>query len=516
MGYSSNFLTKTSIKDKDLKFHLAPELPEQSQQIFANRDLRLDQIDMIGFDMDYTLAIYKKVPMETLAHQLTVERMVSKLNYPQDILKKPYDPAFVIRGLIVDKPLGNILKTDKFNHVGRAFHGRRLMNKEERRNTYRQESLRLNNPRFTMVDTLFALPEMCLYADLVELIEKKHKPHSKKDFEKLFYDIRHTIDEVHRDESLKSIIIGALETYIEKDNRLAQTLHRLRSSGKKLFLLTNSHWHYTDHVMTFLLDNALPQYSSWRHYFDFIIVDAQKPKWFSQHDHPLEEIQTSENKKGEGIIVHGKKIDKLNRGKVYQHGSMKELENLTKIMGERILYVGDHIYGDILKTKKSGLWRTALIVSELEEEVRLSQAYQKERSEVHLLEDKQRLIDQELMSNKSMMSSLEQIIGNTDYQHSEKEIKQLIEHLKTLRKERDEMKRTLEHTLMRLDYLVEKVESAFNPYWGRIFKENHENTKFAAQVNDYACIYTSRVSNFSYYSPYQYFRAPRTLMPHER
>jgi len=35
-------------------------------------------------------------------------------------------------------------------------------------------------------------------------------------------------------------------------------------------------------------------------------------------------------------------------------------------------------------------------------------------------------------------------------------------------------------------------------------------------VEDYACVYTSRVSNFLAYSPVQYFRAPRALMPHER
>jgi hypothetical protein len=39
---------------------------------------------------------------------------------------------------------------------------------------------------------------------------------------------------------------------------------------------------------------------------------------------------------------------------------------------------------------------------------------------------------------------------------------------------------------------------------------------FGKQVEDYACVYTSRVSNFLYYSPVQYFRSPRYLMPHER
>jgi 5'-nucleotidase len=35
-------------------------------------------------------------------------------------------------------------------------------------------------------------------------------------------------------------------------------------------------------------------------------------------------------------------------------------------------------------------------------------------------------------------------------------------------------------------------------------------------VQDYADLYTSRVSNFLYYSPMQVFRSPRATMPHER
>ena len=42
------------------------------------------------------------------------------------------------------------------------------------------------------------------------------------------------------------------------------------------------------------------------------------------------------------------------------------------------------------------------------------------------------------------------------------------------------------------------------------------NSRFGEQVQDYADLYTSRVSNFLYYSPMQVFRSPRAIMPHER
>ena len=49
-----------------------------------------------------------------------------------------------------------------------------------------------------------------------------------------------------------------------------------------------------------------------------------------------------------------------------------------------------------------------------------------------------------------------------------------------------------------------------------MFREGYEVSKFGEQVEAYACVYTSRVSNFRFYSPMQYFRGPRDRMPHER
>ena len=66
------------------------------------------------------------------------------------------------------------------------------------------------------------------------------------------------------------------------------------------------------------------------------------------------------------------------------------------------------------------------------------------------------------------------------------------------------------------DALQADIDAKFNPYWGPIFREGYEVSKFGEQVEAYACVYTSRVSNFRYYSPMQYFRGPRDRMPHER
>ena len=77
-------------------------------------------------------------------------------------------------------------------------------------------------------------------------------------------------------------------------------------------------------------------------------------------------------------------------------------------------------------------------------------------------------------------------------------------------------RRALRDANARVATLERSVEVGFNRYWGLTFKEGNENSRFGEQIEVYACIYTSRVSNFVFYSPMQYFRSPRAAMAHER
>ncbi len=78
------------------------------------------------------------------------------------------------------------------------------------------------------------------------------------------------------------------------------------------------------------------------------------------------------------------------------------------------------------------------------------------------------------------------------------------------------MRRDLRETATQHRALEDAIDDGFNPYWGPMFREGYEVSKFGEQVEAYACVYTSRVSNFRFYSPMQYFRGPRDRMPHER
>ena len=52
-------------------------------------------------------------------------------------------------------------------------------------------------------------------------------------------------------------------------------------------------------------------------------------------------------------------------------GSSDAVTKLFKAKGKDIMYIGDHIFGDILKSKKENGWRTFLVIPELSQELHI-------------------------------------------------------------------------------------------------------------------------------------------------
>jgi 5'-nucleotidase len=472
----------------------------RTRRIFVHRNTRMQDVKLVGFDMDYTIAIYRQAEMEKLSIQLTLSKMVEKRGYPEAVLGLDYAPAWGIRGVVVDQPNGNVFKMDRHGHVGRVYHGRRELTKDERAALYRKERIRLSTPRYAWIDTLFALPEAVMYSALVDYLD----PIRKVDYQQLWRDVRECIDEAHRDDSLKSVIKADLARFLVDDPDLAHTLHKLRSSGKKLFLLTNSLWDYTDAVMRHLLDGRLSAYASWRSYFDIVVVGGGKPGFFTER-RVFEELDESGRSLGQ--IIPGK--GGLYRGHIYQGGNLPDFEAMAGATGESVLYIGDHIYGDILRAKKHSVWRTAMIVQELEDEIALSERHADKLTALDELDRKRRNLDAEIDYQQHLLKTLQRLAEegppNPAIEPGKRAAKQAL----------DRLRGTLREVTESYDRLEQEVDLSYNPHWGPLFKEGNENSRFGEQVEDYACLYTSRVSNFGQYSPLRYFRAPRDKMPHE-
>ena len=453
-----------------------------ARRIFCNRNLRLDKTRSVGFDMDYTLALYGQA-MEELQARMGLARLVERFGYPSEALALRYDPEFAIRGLTVDLVHGNVFKMDAHRFVGRVFHGVRPLDKDRRRAIYTNRRVAPSDPDFVMVDTLFSLPEISLYAQLVDLLDANAANAARTagapppDYERLWHDLRASMDSIHRDGSLKAKILADVGRYVLPGPELAETLHRFRSAGKKLFLLTNSEPSYTRAVMSYLLDGAHPDYPSWQDYFQYIVTSARKPVFFDS-EQPFFEVDQDNQ-------PHAEPATELRRGRIYTGGNVEEFGRLTGMVGEDVLYVGDHIYGDILRSKRRASWRTAMIIQEMEDELTQLQAHVQEVERVNQLDEERFQLNLERAAQR--------VRGDED---------------RTLRDRAHEL-------TFALRTLEDRLAQSFNPRWGMLFRDRAEHSAFGEQVEDYACVYTAKVSNFRLYSPQWYFRSPRDRMAHE-
>jgi 5'-nucleotidase len=469
-----------------------------ARRIFVNRATALDDIEAIGFDMDYTLCRYRPA-LEVLATELAIGHLVRR-GYPSALEGLSFDPDFCIRGLVIDTVRGNVVKMDAHRHVTRAWHGLTPLSDDQRRSTYHADPPRLSAERWAMTDTLFSTPESFLYCHLVDMIERETgKPMETPETRRLYADIRYCIDLVHRDDSLKSAVRADLDRFIAVDRELPAALHRLRSAGKTLFILTNSDMSFTEAVMSHLLDGRLPDYRSWQDYFHLVWVTARKPAFFESLAEPF--------RIGE---------------KIYDQGSRPWLEKaLGGISGDRILYVGDHIYGDVLKSKSTTGWRTALVVPELEHELEALESETAAIAERSELEDERFDLETALASAEMSLRAARRAERRPEGDEAElgevrRSEAQLIAEREELRSRQANLRARLERSAARVAELTVAIERHHNPRWGQLLKERHKHSLFGAQMASYACLYTSRVSNFAAYSPHHAFEPPRDLLPHER
>jgi hypothetical protein len=79
----------------------------------------------------------------------------------------------------------------------------------------------------------------------------------------------------------------------------------------------------------------------------------------------------------------------------------------------------------------------------------------------------------------------------------------------------EEHSREQESLNLRISELLDELKTHFNPYWGEILRAGSEESRYAEQVEKYACIYMTKVSDLHDHSPRTYFRPPRRRLAHE-
>jgi hypothetical protein len=193
-------------------------------------------------------------------------------------------------------------------------------------------------------------------------------------------------------------------------------------------------------------------------------------------------------------------------------GNYRLLERRVGARGDAILYIGDHIFGDILRSKKSSGWRTVMIVEELDHEIQASEMSEQDREKLdHLqMENGQILDDLHLLRIE-----LEDCRLRQKEQGESSAAAALAVRIAALAKVEESLDESLSRNLQAVKEIELDIKRRFNPYWGSLCKVEGELSRFGDQMDDFACLYTSRVSNFLYYPPEKYFVSPEAYLPHE-
>jgi HAD superfamily 5'-nucleotidase-like hydrolase len=482
---------------RDLLLHAsADQPPPWERQVFVNRNLRMEKIRHIGLDLDWTLADYHRDAMSELAFERTLDRLVERHGYPRSVLDAEFRADFSRRGLMIDKDAGMVVKMNRHRYVGRAYHGRRFLDTEERARLYRTDPIHPSSPRFYFVDTLFELPEVNIFSELIEMADRGPKK-LEVPFPRLFQDIRQAIDTIHADGSLKDAILADLPRYLPRDPRLALALERMALGGRRLLLITNSEWFYTDAVCSYLFEDSLSGLGSWRELFDLVVVQSGKPGFFRKAT-PFVELDDEGREIGE--------VEVPRWGGLYKGGSREHLMRLLDAPGEQVLYIGDHIYGDVVSSKLSSTWRTALVVTELEEELVTRRNLAQDLHHLDVLRAEVIRLGQRMDDLGDVLVLFKEANGRRDGPAPALDpTRDLLSDLKK------------EHRVMRrqVGRLQGRISRAINPYWGSLFKQGDSKSLFGSQVHDFACVYTSQVANFASYGTNHYFRVLHDTMIHE-
>jgi len=469
---------------------LFPPPPDPARRLWCNRTLNLRSIRVFGYDMDYTLIHYRVDAWERRAYE-HLRRLLGDQGLPVEGLG--FDPEASMRGLAIDQETGNLVKANRFGYVKQAAHGTRMLSFEEVRAAYGRLVVDLAEPRWEFLNTFFSQSEGCMYCQLVDRLDRGELPGSLG-YQGLYRLVRRTLDHAHMEGRLKAEVIGDPGAFVEEDPDLPRALADQRAAGRKVVLITNSEWFYTDAMMRHAFDRFLPEGRTWRDLFDLVLVSARKPAFFTAAMPAFEVVSP------DGLL---RPAQALREGGVFVGGDARSVERTFGVDGEEVLYVGDHLFTDVHVSKEVLRWRTALVVRELEEEISALGAFRGTEEELEtLMAEKERL------------------------EHAHAQARIGIQRWKAegippevpparLHQAMTELRAALDALDERIAPLARASAALGHPRWGLLMRSGNDKSLWARQVERYADLYTSRVSNFLFHTPYGYLRSFRGSLPHD-
>ncbi len=449
---------------------------------YINRALNMKRIKAIGFDMDYTLVKYHTETFEHQVYKIVIEKLIENKKYPVEIRKLDFDFKRVIQGLVLDIRRGNILKLNRYSKVKSSYHGTKKIDFNTQQEIYLNKAIDLSDPMIVSLDTNFSVSYGVLYGQLVDM---KDSETDLPSYETIAFDLKDMIDLAHRDDSVKAIVRNNIERYIVQDPELPPMLETYKKQGKKLIIITNSDYDYTKALMDYTFNPYLQEHQDWKELFEITITLSMKPRFFSSKA-PFLRVNP------ETSLMSNHQI-KLNPG-VYQGGSATLLQKDLGLEASEILYLGDHIFGDVVSLKRTFGWRTALVFEPLCYEVEGTKKGKEIQEQINTLMEEKSIVEENLNELYSRRSQSNQSVSK--------------DKINSLYHKIDEFNQ-------QISKLIDEYQAGFNPYWGEQMRAGFEESRLAGQIDKYACIYMSQVKDLFKYSPRTYFRPMKRLLPHE-
>ncbi|MEA1910467.1 MAG: HAD-IG family 5'-nucleotidase, partial [Spirochaetota bacterium] len=406
-------------------------------------------------------------------HREALKTLHKKRNYPASVLDLKFDFMRSIVGLVIDKTNGNLLQLSRYSKVKIAYHGLKEVDYREQNKIYREMAIDIKSSEFVSLDTSFAISSGVIFSQLVQLKEDGEK---LPNYYQIADDIKAVLDIIHQDNTLKSYIKNDFGKYVIQDPKVPELMERYLDYGKKLIIITNSDYDYTKILLDYALNPYWKKYKKWEDVFDLVITLADKPGFF---EHPGRFLKIDQ-KTGQ-MTNH---IGSVAKG-IYQGGWFQKLQDDLGVPGSEILYIGDHIYGDVVSIKKYCSWRTALVLGDLEQEIENLKKSKSVQIKINTLMEEKTVLERKL--NKQG----------------------------TNRKTRDKLYDEIDQMNGCISEQLGIFKKFFNPYWGEILRAGSEESRFAEQVEKYACIYMTKVSDLAEHSPKTYFRPVKRILPHE-
>jgi HAD superfamily 5'-nucleotidase-like hydrolase len=540
----------------------------QKSRVFANNYLNLGDIDAIGFDLDYTLVPYT-VELQNLIFTLARDTLVSAYDYPNELKTCFFDPEFAIRGLSVDTRSGVLTKLNYLHRVRRrySYKGTRQISSEEMMDLY-GTSRHINVDDYSIMrpmNDLFSMAEACLIADTVEVFEHRKKTKGEQySSNAIIDDVKTAISHVHISGLMQNAIMKDFERFVKYNPNLMDLLFHFKKADKKLFLASNSAYHYVDKAMSYAMGLPSDQVPSplktndWKELFDIVICSAQKPDFFAskkpfrawniQYNRPLP------------TPVH-----ELKPSEIYVQGSAHAIQNSSAFWkNAEVLYVGDNLGADLIEAKKRHGWHTGLIINELDREIEIQSsllfselhflrstlrnvmtdiqlamfstreikntitypvegpAVQEEKKKAEeiatgektlpMTSDGEPSLQEELMKDLSQELPPEQQRQQQQQQQQQQKIAEYAQHISHFSnvsyEENHELLSLLENELQSINT---ELSLLFNPQFGSMFRTDGHPSLYAYHIRRYADIYMSEVSHFLHYSPSHRFYPPHAL-----